>query len=60
MENTNLVSLDLTSFQATELAYHFVTMFDSITKFFEDPKVKKDFEEWHLRKFGRKPNEASV
>ena len=62
MENIikDVTTLDLTSYQVNELAKPFMGMIDSITKFYENPKVKKGFEEWHLKKFGRKPNEASV
>ena len=56
----NVVALDLASSQVNELAKPFIGMIDSITKFYENPKVKKGFEEWHLKKFGRKPDEASV
>jgi hypothetical protein len=56
----NFVALDLTSSQITDLAKPFTNMIESITKFYENPKVKKGFEEWHLKKFGRKPNEVSV
>lgn len=52
--------IDLTSLQVTELAKPFTNILDSIAKFYENPTVKKGFEEWHLKKFGRKPNEVSV
>ena len=54
------MAIELTSSQVTDLAKPFTNMLDSITKFYENPKVKKEFEEWHLKKFGRKPNEVSV
>ena len=51
----DVVSLNLTSLQVSELAKPFANMLDSIAKFYENPQVKKEFEEWHLKKFGRKP-----
>ncbi len=50
--------MDLTSSQVCDLAKPFAKMLDSIAKFYEDPKVQKEFEEWHLKKFGRKPTEG--
>ena len=60
MANENITPIELTPSQVTDLAKPFTKMLDSITKFYENPKVKKDFEAWHLKKFGRKPNEVSV
>ena len=56
----NITPIELTSSQVTDLAKPFINMLDSIAKFYENPKVKKGFEEWHLKKFGCKPNEVSV
>ena len=55
MTTVNITPIDLTESQITDLAKPFSKMLDSITKFYENPKVKKDFEEWHMKKFGRKP-----
>lgn len=29
------------------------------TEFLQDPKNQKDYEEWHLKKYGEYPTEAS-
>ena len=51
MQNT--VVLNTT--QVTELAKSFVGMVDTLREFFEDPQVKKDYEEWHIKKYGCMP-----
>lgn len=55
MTKENIEVIDLTPSQVTDLAKPFTNMIESITKFYENPKVKKGFEEWHLKKFGCKP-----
>ena len=55
MTTVNITPIDLTESQVVDLAKPFSKMVDSIVKFYENPKVKKDFEEWHMKKFGRKP-----
>lgn len=49
------MSIKLTEYQVTDLAKPLVGMIDTIAKFYENPEVKKGFEEWHLKKFGCKP-----
>jgi hypothetical protein len=52
------MALKLTDSQVTDLAKPLAGMLDTIAKFYENPEVKKGFEEWHLKKFGCKPNEV--
>lgn len=45
----------LNTTQVTELAKTFVGMVDTLTEFFANPQVKKDYEEWHMKKYGCMP-----
>jgi hypothetical protein len=54
------MALKLTDSQVTDLAKPLAGMLDTIAKFYENPEVKKGFEEWHLKKFGCKPNEVTA
>lgn len=51
------MAIDLTYSQTTDLAAPFVSMIDTISKFYENPNNDKGFREWHLKKFGCEPGE---
>ena len=53
------MAINLTSSQVTELANPFTKMLDSISEFYKNPKNEKDFQEWHLKKFGCEPDDKT-
>lgn len=47
--------MKLTDNQITELAKNLA---DSIREFYENPQNAKEYQEWHLKKYGYLPGEA--
>lgn len=43
--------------QVKDLAHHFVSIRDSLEKFFDDPENKQAYREWHQEKYGCDPDE---
>lgn len=50
--------MQLNEKQIEELAGAFTKMVDSMREFFNDPQNKKQYQEWHLKKYGYMPEEA--
>ena len=49
--------VELNANHITDLARPFVGMAGQIEEFFKDPQVQQDYKDWHLRKYGRCPDE---
>lgn len=49
--------MQLAQSQVDNLSRHFVTIRDSIEKFFNDPENQKAYQKWHLEKYGKTPKE---
>lgn len=46
--------------QVTELAKGCASLVNSIGEFFDDPQNRKNYNEWHLRKYGFLPKEMEA
>lgn len=46
--------------QVSELAKFSAKMVDSIIEFYQDEQNMKEYQDWHLKKYGRLPDEKVV
>ena len=50
----------LDEFQINELADFPKSMVDSIIAFYQDPQNMKEYQDWHLKKYGYLPEEQVI
>lgn len=52
--------MQLNQSQVADLADHFVTIFDSVVEYFNDPINQVAYKKWYQERYGGEPNKELV